>query len=72
MVKINLQVITLLLATFIIVLYIVDLYIPLAAVTAFKAGAYFFLASTIVAQAFAAIFGQDDKNKKNIKKKRGN
>jgi len=67
--KINLQVITLLLVTFILVLYIVDLYIPIALVTAFKAGAYFFLASTIVAQMFGVIFGRDDEKKK--RKKRG-
>ena len=67
--KINLQVITLLLVTFILILYIVDLYTPLAIVTTFKASAYFFLASTIVAQAFGVIFGRDDKKEK--KKKRG-
>jgi len=69
MVKINLQIIVLMLISFIVILYMVDLYIPLAVVTALKTVAYFFLASSVMAQVFSAIFGNDDTEKKRKRKK---
>ena len=68
MVKINIQVLMLFLVSFLFIIYLVDLWIPIVYVTLFKSVLYFILASTIVAQAFAVIFGRDDKDKKRKRK----
>lgn len=69
MVKINLQVLMLFLVSFVLILYMIDIWIPIVYVSMFKSVLYFILASTIVAQAFAVIFDRDNKDKK---KKRNN
>lgn len=69
MVKINLQIVTLFLLAFIIVLYMVDLWIPIFWVGVFKSVLYFIFASTIVAQALGLIFDRDDEKKKRKKRK---
>ena len=68
MVKINLQVLILFLFSFVIILYMIDIWIPIVYVSMFKSVLYFILASTIVAQAFAVIFDRDDDDKKKKRK----